>query len=470
MHTECGLLGLYNVDHPAHKAYYGLHALQHRGQESAGIYVADGENFDGYKNLGLAREVFTDQDLDRLDQGGVCHAVAHVRYAGQGAKLLNEVQPLFFSHLRAQFAVCSSGALLNYPSLNHELQEAGAIFQSHSSCEILTHFLVRHEQKFLPALQDSLNRLQGSYCFVFLRRNRLIAVRDPLGFMPLCYGKLGDGYVVASESCALDTLGAELIRDIKPGEIIDISPEGVHSYTFDQRPQTAYCLMEYIYFARPDSYLNGINVHQARYQAGRELARESAVDCDLVIGVPDSSLSAAQGFADEAGLPNRSGLIKNKYSGRSFIEPSQEKRELAVYLKLSPIRYLIEGKRITLIDDSIVRGTTSLHLIKLLREYGAKEVHMRIASPRMIRPCFYGVDSTDYHQLMGASHDVDEMCQILGADSLAFLSIEGLCRAAQVTRDQVCQGCFTGAYPTPLYDQEALYQKTQSELAKLKQS
>lgn len=454
MHHECGVLGLYNVSQPASKAHNALYALQHRGQESAGIFVSNGESFQGYKNFGLVRQVFDEDTILKLDQDNACHAVGHVRYAGAKDNLVSNIQPMFFRHLRAEFAICSNGSILNYDALNHNLQNQGSIFQSTSNCEILAHLLVRNEGTFLPALRESLLQLVGSYCFVIMRKNRLYAVRDPKGFMPLCYGKLDDGYVVASESCALDILGAEFIRDVEPGEIIEFNKEGVHSHRFAPQEDGAICLMEYIYFARPDSIIDGLNVHQVRYQAGVELARESRVDCDWVIGVPDSALAAAQGYAQEAGLPLQSGLIKNKYSGRSFIEPTKQKRRLAVQMKLSPIRYLIEGKSVTLVDDSIVRGTTVRQLVKMVRDFGARAVHVRIASPKMIGPCFYGVDSSDYNDLIGAKKSIEGIREEIGADSLAFLSLPGLSKALGIPQDQVCTACYTEKYPTPLHDFE----------------
>ena len=454
MNHECGVLGLYNVQEPAHKAYNALYALQHRGQESAGIFVTNGETFQGYKNFGLVRQVFDEETINELDQDQPRHAVGHVRYAGAKDNLVSNIQPMFFRHLRAEFAICSNGSILNYDKLNRDLQDKGSIFQSTSNCEILAHLLVRNAGTFLPVLQESLNELVGSYCFVIMRKNRLYAVRDPRGFMPLCYGKLGDGYVVASESCALDMLGAEFVRDIEPGEIVEFNKDGVQSHRFAPKQAGAICLMEYIYFARPDSTVDGLNVHQARYQTGMELARESAVDCDWVIGVPDSALAAAQGYAQAAGLPLQSGLIKNKYSGRSFIEPTNQKRRMAVQMKLSPIRYLIEGKSVTLVDDSIVRGTTVRQLIKMVRDFGAKEVHVRIASPKMIGPCFYGVDSSDYNDLIGAKKSIEGIREEIGADSLAFLSLPGLCKALGLPQDQVCTACYTENYPTELHDFE----------------
>lgn len=452
MKHECGVLGLYNVDDPAKKAYSGLYALQHRGQESTGIFVADGQDFQGYKNFGLVREVFNEENLNMLDQNGSKHAIGHVRYTSAKDNIVSNIQPMFFRHLRSEFAICSNGAILNFSELHTELQEQGAIFQSTSSCEILAHLLVRAPGKFLPAFKEALNRFVGSYCFVVMRKNRIYAARDPLGFMPLCLGKIDDGYVVASESCALDMIGAEFIRDIEPGEVVEIMEDGVFSHRFAEEQKQAYCLMEYIYFARPDSNINGLNIHQARYESGVQLAKESAIDCDWVIGIPDSALAAAQGYAATAGLPLQYGLIKNKYSGRTFIEPTKKQRDMAVQMKLSPIRYLIEGKSVTLIDDSIVRGTTSRQIIKVVREFGAKEVHMRIASPKMIGPCLYGVDTSTYEDLIASKKTVEEIREELGADSLAFLSLGGLCDALGLEKDRVCDACYTGQYPTELHD------------------
>lgn len=457
MNHECGVLGLYNVSRPAIKAFYGLFALQHRGQESCGIYISDENEISGSKDFGMVRNVFDDAKLEHLEERHPKHAIGHVRYSPKKENVTANLQPMLFHHMRADFALCSNGSLVNHEELKQELQERGAIFQSNSNCEILAHLLVQHTDKFLPALKDSLNRLVGSFCFVILRRDKLYAMRDPLGIFPLAIAKLGDGYVVSSETCAFDLLGAEYIRDVEPGEIIEIREEGLFSHRFTEKRPGAICLMEYIYFARPDSQINGVNVHVSRFRAGAQLAKESPADVDLVVGVPESSLSAAHGYAAGSGIPYDLGLLKNKYSGRTFIESTQERRDLAVYLKLSPIRPVVEGKRIVLVDDSIVRGTTSKQLISMMRAAGATEVHMRIASPKMIAPCFYGVDTSSYDQLIGSQHSVEEICQAIGADSLAFLSNEGLREA--IGLQEVCDACFTEHYPTELYNHAATVQQ-----------
>lgn len=461
LHHECGLLGLFNVPEPAIRGSYGLFALQHRGQESCGLFTSDEKTIQGYKDFGMVKNVLTDERLMKLEANHPVHALGHVRYAPQSDQMTANIQPMHFRHLRAEFAIASNGKLVNQESLNRQLQEKGSIFQSNSICETLAYLLVQNEKKFIPALVESLNRLAGSFCYVILRRDKLYAMRDPYGFMPLALGKVDDGYVVASETCAFDLVGAEYVRDIEPGEIVEIRRDGLSSYRFAEKRTGATCLMEYIYFARPDSTIDGISVHLSRYRAGERLAKESAVDCDLVVGVPDSSLSAAKGYAAGSGIPIDQGLLKNKYSGRSFIESTQARRDLAVYLKLTPIRSVVKGKSITLVDDSIVRGTTSRQLITMMRKAGATAVHMRIASPKMIAPCFYGVDTSDYHELIGSTQSVEEIREYIGADSLAFLSIDGI-REATGTPG-LCDGCFTGHYPTPLYDWEEIRKKAESE-------
>lgn len=453
LHTECGVLGLYNVEEPVRKAYFGLYALQHRGQESAGIFLSDRRKFTGYKNFGMVREVFSTARLQELAAvPGACHAIGHVRYAGQKDNVAANLQPMFFRHLRAEFAICSNGALTNAESLTNALQNEGSIFQSTSISEILTHLLVKNSQKFLPALQEVLPKLVGSYCYVIMRKNKMYAIRDPHGFLPLSVGRIGEGYVIASETSAFDILGAEYLFDVEPGEIIVFSESGLERHRFAPQQKHSICLMEHIYFARPDSTIGGMNIHLSRQRAGQELAKESFVPCDIIVGVPESALSAARGYATECGVPLDSGLIKNKYSGRSFIASTQAERDLIVQMKLSPITSLLKGKRVTLLDDSIVRGTTSRQLIAMVRRAGAREVHLRIASPKMIAPCFYGVDSSSYDALIGAHKSVEEVAEAIGADSLAYLSLEGLCRA--VGTKEVCSGCFTKNYPTDLCDHE----------------
>lgn len=449
MHHECGLIGLYHVDQAATKTYYGLYALQHRGQEGCGIYTCDEQSFEGQKSFGMVRSVLEDK-VEKLEARGARNALGHCLYVSKENHLTSNLQPMHFRHMRAEFALASNGSLLNQEQLCAELQQNGAIFQSTSICEILAYLLVQNKDKFLPALTSSLQRLVGSFCYVILRRDKLYAIRDPLGMMPLALGRLGEGWVIASENCAFDIIGAEFVRDVEPGEIIEISANGLSSTRFAERQKSAICLMEYIYFARPDSEIDGINVHLSRFRAGMQLARESFAPSDLIVGVPESATSTARGYAEECGVPFDQGLIKNKYSGRTFIESTQTRRDLAVSMKLSPIHPLVKGKRITLVDDSIVRGTTSWQIIAMMRRAGAREVHMRIASPKMISPCFYGVDTSSYDQLIGSTRSTEEICRCIGADSLAYISNEGLRRA--IGRDSVCDACFSEHYPTPLFD------------------
>lgn len=449
LHEECGVFGIYNVEHAAELAYFGLHALQHRGQESCGIVACNNERLKAYKGEGSVKEVFTGNILtDRL-AGNV--AIGHVRYATKDGTGFHNAQPFLFRHSFGDFALCHNGNIVNSDDLKRNLEEQGSIFQSTSDSEILAH-LIKKDLKHTrtEVIKKSLNMLEGAFAFVVLTKDKMYAMRDRHGLRPLSLARLGDGYVVSSETCAFDAIGAEFIRDVEPGEIIVISQNGLKSCFYTEETETKICAMEYIYFSRPDSDVDGLNVHTARKESGKMLAKEAPVDADIVIGVPDSSLSAASGYAEESHIPFEMGLIKNKYIGRTFIEPSQALREKGVKMKLSPIRSIVSGKRVVVIDDSIVRGTTSKQIVTMLRDAGAAEVHMRIASPTMISPCFYGVDTSTYDELISVNHSVEEVRDIIGADSLAFLSIEGL-KKAHGGRD-MCLACFNGKYPTKLFE------------------
>lgn len=449
IHDECGVFGLFGVENAANLCYYGLHALQHRGQESCGIVCVDeNREFRRAKGEGLVAEVFTDKILSGLHG---CNAIAHVRYSG-GDKGLESVQPFYFRHNTGNFALAINGSFVNARELTRYLENKNCLFQSTSDCELLAHLVKKDRGGVKHRIQnivDALNMIEGAFAFVILSEKRLYCARDKYGLHPLSIGRLNDGYVVSSETCGLDAVGAEYIRDVEPGEIVIIDDEGMHSVDYSHFKHHYMCSMEYIYFARPDSDIEGQNVHAYRKESGRILYREQPVEADIVIGVPDSSLSAAVGYSEESGIPYEMGLIKNKYVGRTFIQPSQDLREKGVRMKLSAVRSIVKGKRVVVIDDSIVRGTTSRRIINLIREAGAKEVHMRIASPPYAHPCFYGVDTATYDELVASHMSIDEIKEMIGADSLGFLSVEGLYKSGR--RNELCVACFSGHYPTSLY-------------------
>lgn len=449
LHEECGVFGIYNVEDAAELSYFGLHALQHRGQEACGIVAVNNGILTGYKGEGGVKEVFTGDTLTKKLCGNV--AIGHVRYSTAGGAGLNNAQPFWFRHSTGDFALCHNGNIVNSVVLKTQLEENGSIFQSTSDSEILAHLIKKDTiTPRIEVIKKSLNLLEGAFAFLVLTKDKLYAMRDRHGLRPLSLGKLGDGYVVSSETCAFDVIGAEFVRDICPGEIITISKNGIDSTYYTQQTENKICAMEYIYFSRPDSDVEGLNVHTSRKECGKVLAKEAPCEADIVIGVPDSSLSAASGYAEYSHIPYEMGLIKNKYTGRTFIEPSQALREKGVKMKLSPIRSVVNGKKVVVLDDSIVRGTTSKKIVAMLRAQGAKEVHMRIASPAIIAPCFYGVDTSTYEELISASCDTQAVCKLIGADSLAFLSIEGLKEALNLS--DMCLACFSGNYPTKLYE------------------
>ena len=452
-HHECGVLGIYGVQDAANLAYYGLHALQHRGQQGCGIVSVDSEGvFHRVKGDGLVTEVFNEQRMSVLT-GNM--AIGHVRYSNAGCKGVENIQPFLFHHNSGDFAMANNGSIVNYRQLRMELEDKGSLFQSSSDAEVLAH-LIKKQGAYnnvprIVAIKDALNQMDGAYAFLIMTGRRIYACRDKYGFHPLAIGKLGDGYVVASETCAFDVLGAEYIRDVEPGEIVTIDHHGIRSQFYSEPERHAMCAMEYVYFARPDSDIEGCNVHNYRKESGKLLFHEAPADADIVIGVPDSSLSAAQGYAEASGLPYEMGLIKNKYIGRTFILPTQELREKGVKMKLSPVKTIVKGKRVVLVDDSIVRGTTSLKIVNMLREAGAAEVHVRIASAPLKYTCYYGVDVHTPKELISNSNDVDQVCKLIGADSLAFLSHEGMLKAGR--RDDLCLACFNHKYPTKLYEE-----------------
>ena len=451
LNEECGVFGVWGVPHAAEVTYYGLHSLQHRGQEGCGIVTAGHEGeLNRIKGLGLVTEVFNQDNLSTLKGDS---AIGHVRYSTQGGGGIENVQPFLFRHNSGDFALVHNGNVVNSAQLRKYLEDRGSLFQSTSDSEILAHLIKkepveRNSPRIIP-ITEALNMIEGAFAFLIMTKKRIYAARDKYGLRPLSIGRLGDGYVLSSETCAFSVIGAEYVRDLEPGEIVTIDHHGIRTRKYSEYQRHAMCAMEYIYFARPDSDIEGCNVHTFRKETGKILYRESAVDADIVVGVPDSSLSAASGYSEASGLPNEMGLIKNKYIGRTFIQPSQEMRDKGVKMKLSPVRSIVKDKRIILVDDSIVRGTTSLRIVRMLREAGAKEVHMRIASPMIKNPCFYGVDMSTHEELLCSSRSLEEACKAIEADSLAFLSEEGLFEAGR--RSDLCLACFNGKYPTALY-------------------
>ncbi|TQR31084.1 amidophosphoribosyltransferase [Brevibacillus brevis] len=458
LNEECGVFGIYNHKEASQLTYLGLHALQHRGQESAGICASDGEKWYKHRGMGLVSEAFGKGDLEKFS-GHI--AIGHTRYTTAGSSKIENAQPLFFRYAQGSMAVAHNGNLVNAAVLRKELEAKGSIFQTTSDTEVIAHLIARSECKDLPgAVKDALQYIKGAYALLVMNENQLVIALDPNGLRPLSLGRLGDAITVASETCAFDIIGAQYWRDVQPGELIVIDKDGITESKHTETTQRSICTFEYIYFARPDSDIDGINVHMARKRLGKQLALESAIDADVVTGVPDSSISAAIGFAEATGIPYEIGLIKNRYVGRTFIQPSQELRERAVYLKLSAVRKVVEGKRVVMIDDSIVRGTTSNRIVRMLREAGAKEVHVRISSPPVMNSCFYGIDTSSREELIASTKSVEEIRQIIEADSLSFLSIEGMIdaigRSDSAPNRGHCLACFNGEYPTEIEFEEAL--------------
>ena len=445
-----GLLAVYGVKDASTYIYYGLHNLQHRGQEGGGIATFDenGKSY-RYRGQGLLSEIFTNGEVGEL-KGSM--GVGSVKYANASKGGPENVEPLFFRHKSGNFVVAGEGNLVNARQIADYLEKHGTIFQTDTDSELLAHLIKKnYNEERIDRIVKALNMMEGGFSFIIMTRSRVYACRDKYGIKPLCIGKLGDGYVVSSESCAFEIMGAEFIRDVKPGEIVSFDGGGMRSTLWSRFSRHRMCAMEYIYFARPDSDIDGCNVHMYRKEAGRRLCRENPVEADIVVGVPESGLSAAFGYAEEAGIPFEMGLVKHKYVGRTFIQPVQSMRELGVKMKLSPVRSIVEGKRVVLVDDSIVRGTTCLKIVKLLRSAGAKEVHVRIASPMMRFPCHYGVDTSTSEELLCSHRTLEEACKAIEADSLGYLSPEST-RASAFGCADPCQACFTGEYPTLLYD------------------
>ncbi|MHB8157277.1 MAG: amidophosphoribosyltransferase [Desulfocucumaceae bacterium] len=446
---ECGIFGIYakNLD-LARTTYYGLYALQHRGQESAGIAVSDGKRVLLHKGMGLVPEVFSPESLDKL-KGNI--AIGHVRYSTTGSSQPINAQPLVFRYAKGTLGLAHNGNITNIWDLRSQLTSTGSVFQSTTDTEVIVNLIARYSQNTLEeALSKCMIDIKGAYSLLIITENSLIAVRDPYGFRPLCLGTLGDGYVVASESCALDTVGAKKLRDVEPGEIIIIDDQGLRSMRALSQRRKAHCIFEYIYFARPDSEMDGFHVSQVRREMGRRLAKEFPVDVDLVIPIPDSGTIAARGYAEESGIPFEEGLMKNRYIGRTFIQPNQDMRDMGVRLKLNPMKYMLEGKRVLMVDDSLVRGTTSSKIVKMLRDCGVKEVYLCLSSPPVVKSCYYGIDTSNEAELVASQNSVDQIKSMIGVDGLHYLSLEGLLNIFGKYRDNFCTACFDGKYPVEI--------------------
>lgn len=454
LHEECGVFGISvpGMTHAASVTYNALYALQHRGQESAGMAINDDGVITSHKDVGLVSEVFTPEILEHLGPGSM--AVGHVRYATTGRKSRTNAQPMVINHVKGSMALAHNGNLTNAAELREKLELSGAIFHTTSDTEVIAYTITGARLK-APSIEEAVSAamdvIQGAYSLVLLSPRKLIAARDPNGFRPLCIGTLDGGYVFASESCALDAIGAHFLRDVEPGEIVVVDQNGLRSIKDHcGKTKSSMCVFEFIYFARPDSVIDGAGVHEARVRAGAFLALEHPVQADIVIGVPDSGIDAAIGYARQSGIPYGTGFIKNKYIARTFIAPGQKNREDKVRIKLNPISSVVRGKRVVIIDDSIVRGTTSARIVGLLREAGATEVHMRVSAPPFLHPCYFGTDIDSRDHLIACNHTVEEIAQIIGADSLGYLSVDSVHKLANGCRCTFCDGCFTGQYPVPV--------------------
>jgi len=445
---ECGVFGVFDHPEAANLTYLGLYAQQHRGQESAGIVSTDGHSFHTHRGMGLVADVFKKSEIKEL-QGK--HSIGHVRYSTAGDSGLRNCQPFSFEYAHGGISMCHNGNIVNAPELRKNLEQEGSIFQSTSDTEVLIHLVAKSRaESMTERLVEAVKQLAGGFSLLVLVEKRLVGVRDRNGIRPLVLGKLDDAWVLASETCAFDLVGAQYVRDVEPGEMVVIDENGLQSVKVLEDCTPHFCVFEYVYFARPDSTLEGVNVYQARYQIGCELAKESPAEADVVVPVPDSGVAPAMGYAEASGIPFQMGLIRNHYVGRTFIEPKQSIRNFGVKLKLNPNRHLIEGKRVVLVDDSIVRGTTSRKIVEMVRAAGAAEVHMRISSPPTKHSCFYGVDTPDAAELMANKMDLEEMRKAIGADSLAFVSFDGMYTAVGKPRSMHCDACFSGEYPVPI--------------------
>lgn len=443
---ECGVFGIFSTEglDVSSMTYYGLYALQHRGQESAGIVVSDGKDLNSYKEMGLVSDIFNEEILKSLK--GIS-AIGHVRYSTTGASNVNNAQPIIGRYKLGSIAIAHNGNLVNADVIRELLEDGGCVFQTSIDSEVILNLIARGAKRGIErAAVDAIQAIKGSYAIVILTQDKLIGVRDPNGIRPLCIGKVNDSFILCSESCALDSVGAEFVRDVEPGEIVIIDKEGIRSVNFAERTKCETCSFEYIYFARPDSTIDGINVYNSRVRTGRTLYKECPAEADIVIGVPDSGIAAAVGYAEASGIPYGIGFIKNKYVGRTFITPSQEMRERAVSVKLNPLKVNVEGKRVVIVDDSIVRGTTSRRLVEVLRAAGAKEVHFRVSSPVVKYPCYFGIDTPYRSGLIGACASIEEIRQEIGSDSLGYVSMDGLLTSLGEDKG-FCLGCFNGIYP-----------------------
>ena len=466
---ECGVVAIHAHPEAEKLAYLGLHALQHRGQESAGIVSSDGERLRTHRSMGLVADIFTEDVLTSLR--GIL-AIGHTRYSTAGDSALLNAQPILVQSNKGAIAIAHNGNLVNAQSIRNKLEGQGSIFQTNSDTEVLVHLIALSREQTLPdAIADALRRVEGAFSLVMISRDRIFAARDPRGFRPLAMGRIAapsgekkDTVVFASETCAFDLLGATYDRDVKPGELVIVGPEGISSRFYSPSPAQSSCVFEHVYFSRPDSVVFGRSVDYSRDLMGRQLAREAPVEADIVVPVPDSGNTAAIGYSAESGIPFRLGLIRNHYVGRTFIEPRQSVRDFGVKLKLNPVRSLLQGNRVILIDDSIVRGTTSKKIVRLIRNAGATEVHMRISCPPTISPCFYGVDTPTKKQLIAANKSIEEIRSYIGADSLAYLSLEGLKKACgEGETTTYCSACYTGKYPTNWVDVDEIQPAQVSE-------
>jgi amidophosphoribosyltransferase len=453
---ECGVFGIFGHPEASNLSYLGLYALQHRGQESAGIATSDGAQIRVSKAMGHVNDAFNAESLSRLP-GHI--AVGHVRYSTAGESRLANAQPIVVDSMHGQLALGHNGNLINAAEVRDALVREGAIFQTSVDTEVIVHLYARSRAESAEtAIVDAISQVRGAFSLVFMTKDRLIGARDPHGFRPLALGRLGDAWVIASETCAMDLIGATYVRDIEPGEVVVISAHEMKSLKPFVVPQKAQqCIFEHVYFARPDSYVFGESVNEVRTEFGRRLARESGVPADVVVPIPDSGVCAAIGFSEASGIPMRMGLIRNHYIGRTFIQPQQSIRHFGVRVKLNPVRSILEGKRVVLVDDSIVRGTTSRKIVRMVRSVGAKEVHMRISCPPTISPCFYGVDTPRKSELIAATHTLEEIRKYLDADSVAYLSLDGLTGAVPNGRTSYCTSCYTGVYPVAFPRDESAY-------------
>jgi amidophosphoribosyltransferase len=451
-HDECGVFGIFGQPEAAKLTYLGLYALQHRGQESAGVASSDGIEIHCHKDMGLVQDIFTPEVLERLPGAS---AIGHTRYSTAGDTNLNNAQPVVIECNKGKVALGHNGNLTNALELRRKLEHRGSIFQTTSDTEVIVHLIARSNARTLTgAMADALSQVEGAYSLVILTVDELYAVRDPRGFRPLCLGRLDGAWVLASETCAFDLIDAEYVREIEPGEMVRISRGGVESIRFAPAKQSRFCIFEHVYFSRPDSIVFGRPVNESRERLGRLLAQQHPVAADLVVPVPDSGVPAAVGYANESRIPFRMALIRNHYIGRTFIEPSQAIRDFGVKLKLNPVRRMLEGQRVVLVDDSLVRGTTSRKIVRMVREAGATEVHVRISCPPTISPCYYGVDTPTREELIASNHSVDEIRSYLEADSLGYVSLENLRNAVGDFKDEFCTACYTGVYPTELVQLE----------------